>query len=427
MKSSVENVSSVERKIQVEVEKERVLAELDDAYRQLGRKVKIEGFRPGRVPRHILERRFHSQVELEVMQTLVERTYRDVVKEQKLEVVDSPRVQEEPLKVGEPFRYQARVEVRPVIEPKDYTGISFKRAKRPVGDKEVEEELEKIRVMQSQLVPVADRDVAQKGDNAVIDFEALIDGNPFPGNKGESLAVEVKEGDFVSGFVPQVEGMKIGTDKTIDYTFPADYRIAEAAGKTAKITFKLKELKKRELPALDDELAKDVGGGNTLAELRTKIRENLDSTAKSEKRRETRTELFKALIDKNPFDCPRALIERAIDYALEDTVERMGRQGIDVRKLGLDLDRMRESFRKGAEEEVRGSLILEAIGKKENVSVSDEEFEARVAEIAKDNGLPLERAQQLFRRAEQKDNLIGRMREEKTIAFLESKANIEET
>ena len=427
MKSSIETVSPVERKIHVEIEPERVQAELDQAYRTLGRQVKIEGFRPGKVPRHILERRFKAQVEADVAQALVERTYREVVTEKKLDVVAPPRVDAPEIKLGEPLHYDARVEVRPVIEPKDYTGIPVKRGKHEVTSAEVDEEVEKIRKSLAQTVPVTDRDVAQKNDLAVIDFEALVDGKPFQGNKGENTSVEVVDGEFVRGEVGQVEGMKVGSEKTVDYTFPADFRIPEAAGKPAKLTLKLKELKKKELPKLDDELAKDAGIGQTVAEMRTRIEEILKANAKAEKDRETRTALVQELIKRNPFECPKAMIERAIDAQIESGIERMARQGIDVRQLGMDFSHLREEMRAKAEEDVRGVLLLEAVADKEKIEAADADVQARLAEIAKENEVPLEKVKEVFRRPEQREGLMHRIREEKTIAFLESKAQIEET
>lgn len=428
MKSSIETLSPVERKIHVELEPERVKEELDNAYRSLSRQVKIEGFRPGKAPRHLLERRYRAQVESDVVQNLVERSYREVVREQKLDVVSSPTVDSVPeLKLGEPFKYDARVEVRPTIEPKDYAGIPVKRGKHEVGEAQIDEEVEKLRRNLAQTVPVTGRDTAQKGDYAVIDFEALIDGQPFQGNKGENTTVEVTEGDFVQGKVAQVEGMKVGSEKTIDYTFPAEFRIAEAAGKTAKLTFKLKELKSKELPKLDDELAKDAGIGQTLAEMRQKIGDILRGNAKSEKSRETRTALLQELIKRNPFECPKAMIERGVDVMVEGGVERMAQQGIDVRQLGLDLDKLRDDLRPKAEEEVRGTLLLNAIADKEKIDPSEQEIEARLEEIAKENEVPVERVKEVFRRPDQREGLVLRLREEKTIAFLESKANVEET
>jgi len=427
MKSSVETVSPVERKIHVEIEPERVLAELDQAYRTLGRQVKIEGFRPGKVPRRILERRYKAQVEADVAQALVERTYREVITDQKLAVVAPPRVEQAELKVGEPMHYDARVEIRPVIEPKDYAGMPVKRGKHEVAPAQVDEEIEKLRKNFAQTVPVTDRDVAQKGDLAVIDFEALIEGQPFTGNKGENTQVEVAEGEFVRGEVAQAEGMKVGSEKTVDYAFPADFRIAEAAGKQAKLTIKLKELKKKELPALDDELAKDANLGQTVAEMRQKIEEALKANAKAEKERETRTALLQELIRRNPFECPSAMIERGVDMMIQGGIDRMARQGIDVRQLGMDFDNLRGEMRPKAEEEVRGSLLLEAVADKEKIEPTEADFQKRLEELAKENEVPVERVKEIFRRADQREGLMMRLREEQTVAFLESKAQIEES
>jgi trigger factor len=426
MKSTVENVSSVERKIIVEIEPERVKAELDKAYKTLGAQVKVEGFRPGKVPRHVLERKFKGKIEADVAQNLVEQSYREVVLEKNLEVVAAPTVAELPaVDVLKTFTYQARVEVKPVIEPKDYLGLTVKRGKHEVAEKDVDDELGKIRQQQSQLVPVTGRK-AEKGDLGVIDFEALVDGKGFPGNKAESTTVEVADGEFINGQVGQVEGLEVGGTKTFDYHFPADFRVAEAAGKDAKISITLKELKKRELPALDDELAKDAGVAS-LAELKAKVKESLDARAKAEKERETRDAVIKGLVAANPFECPAAMIERGVEMMFENSVRRLIDQGIDPRQLGLDLRSWRDSLRPKAEEEVRGSLLLEAVAKKENIKATEADAEAEMGNIAKDNNMSLADVKKAYRNRDNLEGLIARVREERTLTFLTEKAKVEET
>jgi len=427
MKTSVENLSAVERKIVVEVEPERVQQEVDQAYRTLGRRVKVQGFRPGKAPRHVLAPHYKAQIEAEVIQGLVEKTYREVIAEQKLDVVGRANVSDQPLKPGEAFHYEARVEVRPVIALTDFSGIEVKRGKHEVTPALVDEEIEKVRRNLSKEVDVTDRTVAQKGDLAVIDFEATIDGKPFAGNRGTDTSVEVTEGEFVRGEVGQVEGMTVGAEKTFDYTFPADFRIEEAAGKTAQVKLTLKSLKVKELPALDDALAKESNLGQTLDEMRAQIEKGLTAHAKGEKDRETRTALVEGLIARNPFECPNAMIDRAVEAMVESGVRRMSQQGIDVAQMGLDFQKLGADLRPKAEQEVRASLLLDAVAAQEKIEPTQAQFEAKLAEIAAENEVPVERVTELFKRPEQREGLMGRLREEQTLALLESKAKIEET
>jgi len=427
MKIQVENLSPVEKKVTIEIDPERVAKELSHAYQSLGRRVKLKGFRPGKAPRHVLERNFREQVEAEVLESLVQDTFAQAVREQSIDAVAPPRVQvgEGGLAEGRPLAYTARVEVKPRLEPRDYRGLSVPRKTAEVTDQMVADELTRLQQSMAQLVPVEGRFEAQPGDFALVDHQGTIDGQPFPGARAEGVTVQVGEGELWSGFLAALAGKKLGETVEVDQAFPADHRVAELRGKVAHLTITLKALKARQVPALDDDLAKDLGveGVATLEDLRRRIRADL---AKREARRveaETKDALIRAALQKNDFEVPPALVERAIDSMLEGTAERFARQGIDIRRLDLDLARLRADLRENALLQVKGALLLEAIADAEKIEVGEGDVEAEAARIAEELGVPLAQVQRQIRGGDSLAALKNKLREDKAMVLLSSQAS----
>ncbi len=423
MKVQVEELSPIERKLSIEVEGTEVDSELSRAYTQLGRQVKIPGFRPGKIPRRILEQKFKQEVEGDVIQRLVQRTYMEAIRDHKVEAVSDPMVTQKTFAASQPFAYEARVEVRPRVQPKDYTGVALTRTEVKVEDAQIAERMEQMRKRFARLDPVSGgREVAKAGDYAVVDYTGTVDGKEIPGGKAENATVQVAPGELVQGNIPQLEGVKVGDSQQLDYTFPADYPLEEAKGKTAHFTVHLKGLKEEIIPELDDEFAKEIGGGNTLEEMRTKIRGDLEKSQKLQAETKEREELIKALVEKNAFDLPKAMTERAIDSMLEGALRQMMRSGLDPRSLDLDFNKLREDLRERAESEVRGALIFEAIADQEKIEISEEEIEKKIAELASESNQALSAVQKHFRTPAERRSLTLRLREEKTVEFLKSRA-----
>ena len=428
MKIEVEAVSPVEKKVTVEVDPERVAKELDLAYAILGRRVKLRGFRAGKVPRNVLERHFRDEVERDVVQKLVSAGFDDAVRGQDIKAVAPPRVDlnDAGIKAAEPFRFTATVEVKPSLEPKDYKGLEAVRRPVEVTEQMVSDELTRIQDGMAQLVPVEGRFDAQEGDYAVIDHEGTVEGKSFEGSKAEGVTVRVGQGDISDGSIPQLAGRKLGETFEFDQAFPAEHRLEWVRGKTARFKMTLKSLKARQLPALDDELARDIGveGVDSLEKLRGRIRDDL---SKREQRRsdiELRDALVKAALDKNDFEVPPALIERAIDMMIGGAGERFARQGLDIRQMGLDLPRLRAELREQALMQVKGSLLLEAIADVEKIEVTEADVEAEIAKTAAELNLPLAKVQQQMQSGDSRLALRNRIREDKALAFLTSEAKL---
>ena len=427
MKTQVENLSPVEKKVTVEIDPDRVASELSRAYQSLGRRVKLKGFRPGKAPRHVLERNFREEVEAEVLERLVQDTFAQAVREQSIDAVAPPRVQvgEGGLAEGRPLGYTARVEVKPRLEPRDYRGLKAPRKTAEVTDQMVADELTRLQQSMAQLVPVEGRFEAQPGDFALVDHQGTIGGRPFPGGKAEGATVQVGEGELWDGFMGALAGKKLGETVEVDQPFPADHRVAELRGKVAHLAITLKALKARQVPALDDELAKDVGleGVATLEDLRRRIRRDLEKREARRVDAETRDALIRAALQKNDFEVPPALVERAIDSMLEGTAERFARQGVDIRRLDLDVARLRADLRENALLQVKGALLLDAIADAEKIEVGDADVQAEAARIAEELGVPVAKVQGQIRGGDSLQALKNKIREDKAMDFLTSQAS----
>lgn len=422
MKVQVEETSPIERKLSIEVEPSLVTQELNRAYATLSRQVKVAGFRPGKVPRRILEQRFKQEVESDVIRKVMERAYSEAIREHKVEVVSAPRVTNEGLRPDAPFRFQARVDVKPKVEPKDYLELPLKKVERKVDDAKVDEQLEKMRQTMSRLEPVQNRDVAERGDFALVDYVATLGGKDFPGSRAENLTVEVAPGELIHSKIAALENTKVGDTKELDYAFPRDYSVEEVRGKTAHFEIRLKSLKSRIVPELNDEFAQEVQGGKTLADLRTKVRQDLEHAARLEEAAEERSQIVQLLIERNPFEVPESMVDHAVEVLLESAVRSMTRGGVDPRRLGLDFDQLRREMRPRALIEVRGSLLLEAIADQKSLEVSEQEIAEKIEGISKDSGQALAKVKSYFRDPDERRTLSRRLREQKTVEFLKAQA-----
>jgi trigger factor len=428
MKIQVENVSPVERKVTIEVDPARVAQEMERAYSGLGRRVKLRGFRPGKAPRKVLERHFRAEVESEVAEKIVQQTFAEAVRVESIDLVAPPHVSiSEGVAEGKPLRYTARVEVKPKLEPKDYRGLEVKRRPPEVTDEMISAELGRIQESLAKLVPVEGRFEAQEGDWAVVDHEGTIEGEPFDGARAEGVTVKVAPGAISEGNLGLLAGKKLGETVELDEPFAEDHRNEALRGKVARMRVTLKALKERQLPALDDELAKSLGaeGVETLDQLRARIRADLEKREERRAEVELKDGLVHAALAKNEFEVPPALVERAIDAMIEGAAERFARSGIDIRQLQLDQARMRADLREQALLQVRGRLLLEAIAEAEKIEVSEEEVQAELARIAGELGTSLAKLQQQMRGNDGREALRNKLREDKALALMTSAATIQ--
>jgi len=426
VQSRVEDLSPVVKKVSVEVTPDRVKDALDRAFTSVSRTVKLKGYRQGHVPRRLVERYFGDDVKKDVAQKLVTGSIQEALAEHQLDPVAPPRVENGSVEPGQPFKYTATVEVRPRVEPKDYEGLTVPKIEPVVTDAEVDEQIEELRSGQAMFVPVEGRDVAEAGDFVSADYEGFVDGAPLRGAKREGVLLEVAEGSFLENKAEGLLGSRVGETRELAASFPSDYTVEDLRGKEGRFQVVVKGLKRREVPALDDAFVQDLGGEQkTVPELRAKIRGDMEQRKKERAQSDQREAVLTALVEKNPLEAPPALVERNVDAMLQGMLEGFMRRGIDPRQLGLNLDRMRDELRQRALLEVKGYLLLEAIAEKEKIEATEEDLAKHFDKMAADMKQPAEKIRAAFRRQDTLDSLKARLRQDKALAFLLSKANFQ--
>lgn len=423
MKVDVENVSPVEKRLAIEVPWETVRDELDLAYKGLAKRAKVKGFRAGHVPRKVLEKFYKTTVESEVARQLVDDLFRKAVTDNDLVPISSPVLKELPqIQQDAPFRFEATVEVKPEVDAQSYKGLEVVRKTREVTDQEVTAELAALREKATVIEQVTDRKVVEKGDLTVIDFFGFIDGETFKGGKGINYTVEVGAGQMIAGFEEQLVGLTFGEQRTFTLTYPKDDGPPEVRGKVVEWKVDLKEIKRKILPELDDELAKDLGEYDTLDELKAKIRENLATRLDAKSRRVIRDSVLEKLVDSNPVSVPPLMVERQLDFILQDAM-KMVETSKDP-KLVEAIQKIRTEAKPRAERQVAGMLVLEAVAKAEKIEISDPELNGRLQEIAKEHRIQLKQLRQELAQDGRLEGLRYQMRQDRALDFVVSQATV---
>jgi trigger factor len=422
--SRVEDLSPVVKKVSVELTPDLVQAALESAYTTVSRTVKLKGYRQGHVPRRLVERFYGDEVKKDVAQKLVTGSIHEALAEHKLDPVAPPRVENGAIEPGQPFKYTATVEVRPFVDPKDYEGLSVPKVQVDIADSEVEERIEQLRKEQSMFVPIEGRDVAELGDYASCDYEGFVDGTVLKGAKRENVLLEVVPGSLLENKAEGLLGVKVGETRELGVTFPNDYSVEDLRGKDARFQVAVKGLKKRDVPALDDAFVQDLGGeAKTLPDLRAKLKDEMVAQKKERAQGEQREKVLEALVEKNPIEAPPALVERNVDAMLQGMLEGFMRRGIDPRQMGVNLDRLRDDLRTRALLEVKGYLLLEAIAEKEKLETSEDDLNKHVGKLSAEMNQPVDKILAALRRNDSIDSLKARLRQDKALAYLLSKAN----
>lgn len=421
MKTTLEKVDNTAY-LTIEVPVETVEDALERAYRKLSRNVLIPGFRKGRAPRALVERRIGKEALLdEALDDLLPEAYARAVEETGIEPIDRPTVTDVEYDEGRPLSFKARVEVKPEVQLGDYRAVRVERPPVEVREADVDDVLERLREAQAQLVPVEDEPAAA-GLVATIDFQGTIDGRPFDGGEGSDYAFEIGSGRLIEGFEEQLVGMRVGEERTIAVTFPDDYGNAELAGKAAEFRVTLKELKRKELPHLDDDFARSVGEFETLEELRADVEKNLRQRAAEEAEEQVRQEVIRQVTEQVELDLPAVLVERRLDQLLDDFRRRVEAQGISfeayLRHQGESTADLRREFRPRAEREVKADLVLDAIARQEQITAGEDDFHAEAVRLAEAYGQPVEQMRDLMRRPEVRADIEASLRVRKTIDYL---------
>lgn len=424
MNSSVEETGPVERRLRVEVQAATVDAAFEKAYRTIGREARVPGFRPGKAPRSVIERQFAPQARAEVFEHLVRDSLFEAIDQAKLDVVSEPRLEpgEDP-RQGSPFVYQALLEIRPTVVIQKIRGIDVKRPVLPEPPEDpVERYLEQMRQSQAQLVDEPEGTRSAVGHVAIVDFVGRVDGVPFPGGSAEGAQFEIGSGSTIPGFEEGLTGLAVGEERTFPVAFPADYHEASLAGLPAEFHAKLVALKRKELPALDDEFAKDISDQDSLEALRTDLRARLEEQRKTELERLEREAVLVAIVEANPFPVPPSFVDRELAFRIQQAVRGLGR--MPEERLRPAIEMWREQWRPQAEQAVRLALLVPEIAAAEKLEATEAEIDARIVELAEQHDRPKEELEKSLRESGAIENLRMTVLEQKIVDLVRASAQM---
>lgn len=427
MTSTVESLSSVKKKISFEIPAERVSAEIEKVFGQIQKRAAIKGFRKGKVPRSLVEQNYRSMMESDVLKNLFDETYFKALADHKIFPVSHPHIESDEVKRGEALKYSATVEVFPEIDVKDYKGLEVKRERFVSDVAPVEARLNEMREGMAELKPLEEGKCAETGNFVVIDFVGSVDGIPFEGGAAESYQLELGSGRFIPGFEDQLVGVKAGEQRTVEVTFPEEYGNKDLAGKAASFAVTVKEAKVKELPELDDEFAMQFGEFETLEQLKTKLAELHKDQETARIKADVQDRIVKALIGNNEIEVPSTLVERQLQMMLSNMKNRLAQQRLSLEMMGMDDESFKTHYRDSAESQVKGSLLLEAVAKKEGITVDDPDVEAKLRAMAEEAGQDFDRVKDFYEQNHNaKENLVAHLNEEKVLGYLLENAVVTE-
>lgn len=426
MKIDVNELGPVQRKVSVELPPETVASEFSRVYKSLGQRVRVKGFRTGKIPRHVLQGIYGDEIKGQVRSHLVEESLGEVIKEKGLQIVSRPEVEANEPEEGRPFSFSAVFEVKPEIEARDYLGVELQRVRLNISDAQVDAALGRFQEGQARLEVVADRTIVQRGDFATLDFEGTIGGKPFAGGKGENYVLEVGGGHALPQFEDAVAGLELGKGRVVAVDYPEDYPNKEIAGKTVDFSLVVRDIKRKVLPALDDDFAKDHGDCGSLAELRGKIRARLEDDLKHIQDEGLKEQLVGRLIEKHPITPPGSMVERQTRYLMERYQEQAARQSPSDSASVPSPEETRKNLEARAARQVQATLLIERIAQIENIAVAENDVQQRIDEVVRGAGEKAKTVRDYYSRPEARDDLRAQLIFERTVSYLLDRASVKE-
>ncbi len=439
MKVSIESVDSVQRRLAFEIPAERVGQEVEKAYKTVQKQARLKGFRPGKVPRAVLEQYFGEQVVDDVSSLLVQESYPRAVEENELHVVTQPHITTEKLIPGQPFRYSATVEVRPAITITDYEGIEVEKQLETVAEEEVESTLQRLTESFTQLHPVLDREQVEDGDVLTLDYVALRDGRPVPGLEAKGQLIEMGRETLLPGFQDNLMGAQRGRALQFSVSLPKSEEQAEQIEGAGQETGSIKsaetseqsllfrvtihDISRKEIPALDDDFAKDHGECETLEALRNKIRDNLQSAADRRVENQMHEALLAGIYEKNPFEVPPSLIREQLRQLFVESGIQRQEEDVSVGE-GRLTDELREQFTVRARQSVQSAFLLDALIEHLSVSVTEEDVRQKIEELSASGAEQQRQVEAFYAKGENRQSLERQLMREKAIQAVVDKAQI---
>ncbi len=427
MNVKVENIEKNVVQLEIEVDAAKFEQGMQKSFSKNAGRFAIPGFRKGKAPRKMVERYYGEQVLYEdAINFVCPEAYDEAVESNDLHPVERPEIDIKQIGEGKELIFTAKVTVKPEVELGEYKGVEVSKIEVNVTDEDVEKELQTVIDKNARLVTVEDRAV-QSGDTTIIDFEGFIDGVPFEGGKASDFELVIGSGQFIPGFEDQLIGTKTGDDVDVNVSFPEEYQKEELAGKPALFKVKIKEIKVKEMPVVDDEFAKDVSEFDTLEEYKQDLKNKLIHNAEHKAEHETEDNIIDKVVENATVDIPKVMVEKHIDNLIYDFDMRLRYQGLDLNRymeiMGMDADAFRGQFASRAEKEVKTQLVLEKVSSTESIDAAEEEINEEIKRLAENYKQTEEEFKKHLKNDDIeyiKSNLIAK----KTIKFLTENAKI---
>lgn len=414
-------------KLTFEVSSEDFAKAINQAYLKNAKKYSVPGFRKGKVPKAVIEKYYTEAVFYDdAVNGVLPEAYEAALKESGVEPAARPEFDVEEIKKGEPVVFTALVTTKPEVELGEYIGLKLPKIEHKVSDSDVEKEVKAAQEKNARLVP-ADGKKIKKGSIVTIDYVGSVAGVEFEGGKGENYDLEIGSNTFIPGFEDQLVGKKAGDDVDVVVTFPEEYHAPDLAGKEALFKVKIHENKVKELPEINDDFASEVSEFDTLDEYKNSIKERLEKAAADKVKTETENAAVEKAVENAKVEIPEAMISEQCEKMVEDFAQRLQYQGLNINQYmqysGSSVEQMKDSFKPQAEKQLKTTLVLEAIAKKENIDVTDEEVNDKIAEMAKQYNMEIEKLKELLHDHDI-ENLKGDISLNKVIDMIVNKAKI---
>lgn len=406
MSLQVEKLEKNMAKLTIETGVEEFEKAIEKAYQKQKSKISIPGFRKGKVPRQVVEKMYGKEVFFEeAANILIPDAYDKALDECEEDIVSSPTIEVTQIEAGKPFVFTATVALKPEVKLGKYKGVKIDKIETEVTDEEVDAQLERERENNARNITVDDRPV-EDGDMTTLDFEGFVDGVAFEGGKGESYPLTIGSGAFIPGFEEQLVGAKIGEEIEVKVTFPEDYQAEHLQGKEAVFKCTVKEIRKKELPELNDEFASDISEFDTLAEYREDVKKNLEEQKAKDAKRQREDAAVKAAVEDAEMEIPEAMLETQQKQMVDEFAQRITMQGISMEQYlqltGTNYQQMVEQVKPQAEERVRSRLVLEAVAKAENLEATEEDYEEELKTMADVYQMEVDKVRELMRERDKK-------------------------
>ncbi len=428
MQVTVEDVSSIKKILHIEIPEDKVVRELDNAYKNLKKTAKIKGFRPGKAPRSLLERLYKKDVHNNVSSKLLQDSFVEAIKETDLNIVGNPKIEPPGLDEKGPYKYDATVEIKPEIEEIDFKGLTMKKSLYRVTDQEMDAQIKMLQKNLARQNPITEDRAVREDDFVLIDYEGFKDGKPFAETqKTENFTMKIGTGHILKTFDEQLIGMKPGDNREIKVDFPDDYFNDKLANLEINFQVKLNEIRKEVFPEIDDEFAKRLGQYETLDDLKNAITDNLNQGYAKRVEQELNEQIFEALIAKSEFEVPDSMVDYELEGIIEEAERSFAYHNKSMEDLGLSKEILSEKYRDTAEKKVRRHLILGKIIEQEDMTLTDQELEDGFKEMAQTFNQPLEHIKNYYKQNEDKIEFFKHtLLEKQAIKLIIESSTIEE-